>query len=801
MSPGRRRTDRAGAAGLRPGPAASRRSGDALGALVAIDRLEVGAVKMEPRRLTAPYTVVRGRTKATTDLIYRYDESVFQPGNPTSQNLANMIGAQIALNYGLFCREIVFRGAFGTADKGFLRDMMENTSREIYVKKLLEPNPFLKGPAKNVPIIRKKTYTRARISFPDSPADANIPWNTSATNRNSFGILSSGGKDSLLSYGLLNELGCETHPVFGNESGRHWFTALNAFRHFEKNIPNTARVWMNSDRVFAWMLRHLPFIRRDFASQRADEYPIRLWTVALFLFGALPILYKRGVGRVIIGDEFDTTTRLSHGGIPHYGGLFDQSRYFDNVMSRYFNRKQWGASQFSILRTLSEFLIEKILVERYPHLFEHQVSCHAAHVESGRVHPCGRCEKCRRIVAMLVANGADPCQCGYTREQVPRCLQAVAKLGLHQERPGTQQLMWMLSEKGAIDPPAGQKKNIRPRPEVLKLRIDQEKSPLGSMPVDLRKPLFRIFLEHADGAVRRVGRTWLDVDILRHPSINRPYAFERSAVGMGKSKISTASVDGYILGELSWPEAKKRLKEVDIALLPVGAIEQHGPHLPLDTDAFDAEYLAKQVASRCSDPKPIVLPLVPYGVSYHHDDFPGTISITNETLARLVYEIGLSVSRNGITKLVMINGHGGNGPSLNFAAQRLNRDAHMFICVDTGETSDVDIEAMVKTQNDVHAGEIETSTTLANRPHLVKMDKAEKLIPKFSSRYLSFTSKRAVPWYAFTKKISENGVMGDPTQATAEKGREMWRIMIENLVEFVEEIKKMTLDEIFQKRY
>jgi hypothetical protein len=129
-------------------------------------------------------------------------------------------------------------------------------------------------------------------------------------------------------------------------------------------------------------------------------------------------------------------------------------------------------------------------------------------------------------------------------------------------------------------------------------------------------------------------------------------------------------------------------------LLPVGAVEQHGPHLPLDTDAFDADYLARRVAEACSDPKPLVLPAISYGVSYHHADFTGTISIANETLARLVYEIGISVSRNGIQKLVIINGHGGNSPALNYAAQKINRDAHIFVCVDSGETSGIFINSL-----------------------------------------------------------------------------------------------------------
>jgi len=207
------------------------------------------------------------------------------------------------------------------------------------------------------------------------------------------------------------------------------------------------------------------------------------------------------------------------------------------------------------------------------------------------------------------------------------------------------------------------------------------------------------------------------------------------------------------------------------------------------------------VAAKCSNPKPLVLPLIPYGISYHHEDFIGTISVSNETLSRVVYEIGMGAARNGITKLIIINGHGGNAPALKFAAQMINRDAHIFVCVDTGETSDADLVDLVETPNDVHAGEIETSIGLVIRPHLVKLDKAKKYVPKFSSRYLNFSTKRSVEWYARTAKISRNGVLGDPTKASKDKGEKIWAIMVKNLVELIEDLKRLTLDEIYEKRY
>ena len=264
---------------------------DNLDILRVIDRLEVLAPRIEPRRFEATYRVHQQGEIFENDLIYRFEEDVFGE-DKGSFNLACMMAAQVALNYGLFCDEIVFHGLYDKYDMRFIKDMARNTAREILVKKFLEPNPFLKGRAAHLTVPRQKEYLRAKIVFEQEAGSkmtfkpSDFQWDVQ---RGSHAILSSGGKDSLLTYGLLREIGADAHPIFINESGRHWFTALNAYRHFAKNVPNSTRVWTNSDRIFSWMLRRFPFIRQDFANMRSDEYPIRLWTVAVFLFGALPI--------------------------------------------------------------------------------------------------------------------------------------------------------------------------------------------------------------------------------------------------------------------------------------------------------------------------------------------------------------------------------------------------------------------------------------------------------------------------------------------------------------------------------
>ncbi len=257
----------------------------------------------------------------------------------------------------------------------------------------------------------------------------------------------------------------------------------------------------------------------------------------------------------------------------------------------------------------------------------------------------------------------------------------------------------------------------------------------------------------------------------------------------------------YMWATLKWPEITERLKIVDTAILPCGAIEQHGPHLPLDVDYFDADYMARKVAEACQDPKPFVLPPLPYGVSYHHSQFKGTICVTNNALSALIYDIGMSLAQNGIKKLVILNGHGDNAPTLNYAAQMINRDAKIFVCVETGETSDVDLYGLIETRNDIHAGEIETSTSLAIRPELVDMDKAVDDTLDLDNEYLDFTSERGVSWYVHTKTLTKSGVMGNATLASAEKGHKMWEIMIRKMADFVETIKNTPSDKLFQNRY
>ncbi len=766
--------------------------------LICFEKLKVGPAIVEPARVKAKYTIVlKNKEQIENELIYSYQEDVFDKSSQMV-NMASMILSQVAINYGLFCEEIVFDGLYDDTDKRFILDMLENTSREILVNKILMPNAFLKAPYNQIKAEKLKRYTAASVKFINTGFEAkSVKWEHVKTDKNKYIVLSSGGKDSLLSYGLLKELKKDVYPVFINESGRHWFTAINSYQYLAENEQNTSKVWCNSDRIFNWILKHMPFIREDFAQVRADMYPVRLWTVAVFLFGVLPVAHKAKAANVIIGDEYDTTIKSVYNGITHYQGLYDQSKYFDNALSRYYTKKGWNTAQFSLLRSLSEMLILKILIKRYPHLQQHQISCHAAHKNDERIYPCGKCEKCRRIVAMLLTLDERPQACGYNEQQIANALDALQQKGVKQIGSDASHLFYLLKEKQLLDRKSYNAKLAQAHPEIMKLRFDKERSSPEQIPFDIRHGLYSIYLEYADGAVQRQNKRWIDFDLFGSDLINMSYPFEVTNC----SQENGFKNKDYRWELNTWQEIEEKLKSLDTAILPCGSIEQHGPHMPVDIDYFDSVYLADKIAEACGSPKPFVLPALPYGVAYHHEDFKGTISISNTTLSSLVYDLGMSLARNGIKKLIILNGHGDNSPTLLYAAQMINRDSGIFVCVETGETSDSDIDELTETPNDIHAGEIETSTTLAIRPELVQMDKAVNETLNLGSTYLDFSSERGVAWYVRTNKLSVSGVMGDATKASAEKGKRMWEIMIAHMVKFVEEIKKSKLEDLYQKKY
>lgn len=249
----------------------------------------------------------------------------------------------------------------------------------------------------------------------------------------------------------------------------------------------------------------------------------------------------------------------------------------------------------------------------------------------------------------------------------------------------------------------------------------------------------------------------------------------------------------YCLGELTWPDVKEFLTMHDVAVVPVGSCEQHGPHLPIDTDAYDALWLSLKAAEKAQCA--LVAPPICYGVSLHHMDFPGTVTLNPHTLEQIAHEVASSLTKHGFKKILFENGHGGNTPALEAATQRVKADTNAFVAIDTVSLIPDFIEKYIQTPYDAHAGEFETSTTLANREKFVIKERIRKpkiRLPK--SKYTKIGLKESGPkvsWGFRTKEISETGVIGDPTKASKKKGETAWKLAIERLADLLTELDKM----------
>lgn len=207
------------------------------------------------------------------------------------------------------------------------------------------------------------------------------------------------------------------------------------------------------------------------------------------------------------------------------------------------------------------------------------------------------------------------------------------------------------------------------------------------------------------------------------------------------------------LSSSRWPE----LGPPDVVLIPLGSTEQHGPHLPFTTDTAIAVAVTKAVATALSEASVsvVVAPEIGIGASGEHQGFPGTVSMGHEALRSVVIELARSV-KTWAPRVVFVNGHGGNVSTLVSAVAQLTDEDHEVMWVACGVAG-----------QDAHAGREETSMMLHLHPEDVRMDKAEVGVTESLTTLLPQLQAGGV------QAISPNGVLGDPTGASAEEGAEL----------------------------
>jgi creatinine amidohydrolase len=231
--------------------------------------------------------------------------------------------------------------------------------------------------------------------------------------------------------------------------------------------------------------------------------------------------------------------------------------------------------------------------------------------------------------------------------------------------------------------------------------------------------------------------------------------------------------------EIRWPELAAGDPARWIAVLPLAATEQHGPHLPLGTDIMIAEAYLALVRELLPVSLPATfLPLQPVGISTEHSDFPGTLTLPTDVALKTWMALGDSVARAGVKKLVMVTSHGGNSAAMSLVAQDL-RAQHGMLVVTTGWarlSAASTLFAAEEVSHGIHGGAVETSIMLARYPHTVRKEAIADFHPasiaiEKDHRWLS--TQRPAPFAWQTQDLHSSGAVGDATQASAEKGERL----------------------------
>lgn len=241
--------------------------------------------------------------------------------------------------------------------------------------------------------------------------------------------------------------------------------------------------------------------------------------------------------------------------------------------------------------------------------------------------------------------------------------------------------------------------------------------------------------------------------------------------------------------KLAWPEVQEYLKENDLVLFPVGSTEQHGKHLVEDNDAFTAYEIAKRVADRTGV---LVAPPMPFGNSVHHMRFPGSITLTFDTLVKVYKEVCKSLLHHGFKKIVIMNGHGGNTNAVSQAIREIRDETGeivyslMVFPMEKGFGSES--LKIIKQEGGGHACEMETSVALYLGERVLP-GKAEKWKQPSSWTDFDIKYRGKVTTARDFHETTEIGSLGDPTMATKEKGRQIVEALVDEISEFIEDLK------------
>lgn len=458
------------------------------------DSIGISDIEIERRRILGTVVLNMGDRTETFRLIFSYDHDI-----SANDNIAGLILTMPLINFTYFASRLVIDFPVTENDTDMLKTFVRINNREVFINKIcrrryeffrkeylpLESDITPENAEGSTSVIAKRIVEESEYAMPDAGITA---------------VLSSGGKESLLTYGMLKEIPGEVYPFFFNESGGHWLTAKVAYDHISSSDKNTLRVWSNVDRMYRFILRRMKILDEYYLDHRADTYPVRLFIFPVYIFSLIPLAIERRIGNITLGDEFDDPAEMpAFHGMQHYYGVYDQSPDFNSFMTEYFRKKGMNIRQWSAVYAITGSAVERILLGRYCELFRLQRSCHSCSSRNGNIMQCGSCTKCLGIMLFILAAGGNPEVIGFTEEAVSNITKnsEFRRIRLDSDELKTV-IAKINNDQGSI---VSHVEGIHVMPF--------ENNQLESIPAEFREEIENIFSNYSEGIFSFRGKKWV----------------------------------------------------------------------------------------------------------------------------------------------------------------------------------------------------------------------------------------------------------------------------------------------------
>lgn len=248
----------------------------------------------------------------------------------------------------------------------------------------------------------------------------------------------------------------------------------------------------------------------------------------------------------------------------------------------------------------------------------------------------------------------------------------------------------------------------------------------------------------------------------------------------------------YTLEEMTWPEVRDALDEARVAILPVGSLEQHGPHLALSVDIAGAEAFSRSLAEAVH-PVAVLAPPLKYGISVHHMPFPGTVTLNPETFEAVLMDIAESLREHGIRRLFVVNGHGGNQNALGVASVKMRRDLGVRMAYTLWPLiGGLSVADQAKGRRVGHACLFETSLMMHLRPDLVRADRLAE--GELKPPVYGDAPTGGIEGFLYWDELTTNGALQGAPDARPEIGEQMTKVALDHVSAFVRRFAEVEVE-------